>query len=122
MIDEEVPTDRQLLETIAHTVDRVELNLYTFREETGERFSRLEGKVDRLEDRVDHLENRFDALEVRMEQKFDQIDARFDQMDQRFDEMDGRFDQMDQRFDTLEEQVGVAILDHEERLVVLETR
>ncbi|MBP9748656.1 hypothetical protein KBD18_00470 [Patescibacteria group bacterium] len=115
MIDQEIPTDRQLLETIAHTVDRVELNLFAFREEVGERFTRLEGKVDRLEDRVDHLENRFDTLEVRMEQRFEQIDTRFDQMDQ-------RFDQMDDRFDTLEEQVGVAIMDHEERLVVLETQ
>ena len=71
---QEKPTDRELLETIAHTVDRLEIHQITFENKVDrnfstvhDRFSRLETQTDCIEGKVTLLKQIIDLLTVQIE-------------------------------------------------------
>ena len=71
----------------ARLLDQVEAHrreTQQFQKETGERFDKVDERLDKMDDR------------------FNKVDERLDKMDDRFDKVDERFDKMDNRFDSLE--------------------
>ena len=77
-LDYKKPTDRELLQSIVHTVDRVELGQEKLREDVFENLGRMSGHIVRVENRLDHVENRLGHIENRL----DHIDGRMGNVEQ----------------------------------------
>ncbi|KJS81389.1 MAG: hypothetical protein JM58_17030 [Peptococcaceae bacterium BICA1-8] len=68
-------------------IEKVYVELVSFKKETNERFGSIGQKFDSID------------------QKFDLIDQRFDSIDQEFGSIDQRFGSIDQKFDKLQNEV-----------------
>ncbi|MEW5989533.1 MAG: DUF3782 domain-containing protein [Chloroflexota bacterium] len=89
--------------------------LAEFRQETGESFARVDGRLDQIDGRLDQMGGRLDQMGGRLDQmggrldrvedRLDQIDGRLDQVDQRFEQVDQRFEQVDQRFEQVDRHI-----------------
>ena len=97
----EKPSDRELLETIVHSVDRLELGQRDVSNHLGRTERELRGEILGIRSELSDL--RTDVSGLRSEVSHFR-------------------NEVSQRFDTLEEQTSIAITDHEVRITVLEKR
>jgi len=91
------------------------------------RVGSIQGSLQTLEFRFDKLEKefgeRFDRIEERLnvlEERFVNLEIRFDKLEERFNTLEMRFDVLENRFNKLEEEVinlKKSVQDLEERLV-----
>ena len=105
----------------------VENQLVELKEDTYNRFEKIEARIDALEVRLTALEKKVDRLIIeveiikrdiaeiknalteidarfdRIDKKFDKIDEKFVQIDEKFVQIDERFDKIDERFDQIDE-------------------
>jgi len=81
-------------------VAKVQEELREFRAEVGERFDRVEGRLDRVEQQAEEfraeVNERFTSLETRMEHGFRYLETR---MEDGFREVDERFADLEERID-----------------------
>jgi predicted nucleic acid-binding Zn-ribbon protein len=61
-------------------VDNLSNSFENFKEETNEKFGKLEGRMDNLEGRMDCLEGRMENLETEVKDGFQKIDDKFDKL------------------------------------------
>ena len=91
----------------------VEKQLVELREDTYNRFEKIEARIDDLDVRLTALEKKVDRLIIEVEiikhditeikNALTEIDARFDKIDEKFDKIDARFDKIDEKFDKIDE-------------------
>jgi len=67
--------------------------LAAFRQESGQRFDRIDQRLEQHDHRFEQIDQRFDRIDQRLEQhdhRFEQIDQRFDRIENRLGKVDGR--------------------------------
>ena len=75
--------------------------------EMGERFARVDARLDSMDAKFEAkflaVDARFEAMDAKFDARFDAVDAKFEAMDTRFEAMDAKFEAMDDKFEAMDD-------------------